>query len=1020
MKLRKNTSPIWLSEITQQIIHKEYPQLVSLRTHDSWTSKLGQNVPKSIRVVLIIFVVGVVLNEFFIWQEWIFSTYDLDSQRAADVLASSLEYLAGLVGIVLPIVLIIVEFVSKDRGASSLVDIYLEKTNLKTTAIWALTLLAIEATLMAIFRANIVKNAPLILYAIFLFTLLNLAVIFETGMTIWNLRRSLSNTFLVETLLEKLKFEIKRSQKIEVEYRISRIANVELFQQFGLERNLGEQQPQNTIALLATKTGSIEDIQLPVFHKFIYLVATSPEMAHMTKLVHDTVQENKPIAYLSSTMNERVEELQRTLNESYKLGKGKKTNQVNDNVKTLLTQVKQTVETSIKEENKLFFDELMPMYRQIFELGIHLPLPPSTEWLSDFLFRGWSANTIAIWHLRDFIETAARSKNREFIDSLSYEILKIASLMIENSHKAVDPNLTEILGLYIHMYYFSYRHENDLGVNRSYFYLTRDIVDRIWSSSLENLHKDIQAVKNHYEILNHILGTLSRILKQSLLNHDLDTFSLLLNSMKPDELLAHFSLRHSFFHDYDLLLQKLGESSESEKQDIYLQIEALRLVENISDHAQRYFDNFVTLLAAYICEGYEKDEITINQFESFLSILEPYLPSIEKTVRILSELVNNGGLIGWDLFTRHPDTKRGYFPNSEDKTFLFYCLRGMHFLSKEEVNITLSLNLSSHLSRIEETSNRIAEASAKWLQTSLFASIDRELLELARSWVALNETINQRWQDTRDTQIIESELDSEKITIFKEALESAIEEASQNSYRTVLASYGKVTYGETLKNQIQDRQFGEKLYFTQLYEDDNFARELGRLYGNSIVRGGDNYLIHYLVQNSRNLPTSKKWDNLQPYFDRAINQFNNNTYKVSCFLVPHNRHLFRWLQCTPNFVEHYRLEIAGISPMVEGLYYGIPVYEYFPRDNDVQYVLALDLEKAVELRIGDPRTEIRTLTEEEIRQILDSKPDRVRKELLLRIVVEASQPFDIEALDRKAIVRMQLKLPANERSIFVD
>lgn len=1010
MEIHDNKSPVWLSELAEQNFRDEYPQLALLKTHDSWLKILTQNIPQSFLWAIIIFVLGFVLNESFIWQGWVISSYELDSQRVADILASSLEYLAGLVGIVLPVILIIVEFVSKDKGASSLVDIYLDKTDLKTTAIGALILLGIEAFLMAVFRANIIKHPKWLFYLLFLLTLLNLAMIFETGKTIWNLRKSLSNRFLVETLSAKLTTEIRLSQKIEVEYRLGRLTNLSIYQSFGLERSQYGSQPQNTFPILSTKTGMVEDIRLPELQNFAEFIEVSSEKAYMTKLVNDSIQEGEAIAYIPSSMNVHGAELQALLGKAYRVSEVGEISNVNEEVKTLLTQVKQTVETAIREENKLFFDELMLVYQQIFELGAGLPIPPSTEWFSDFIFRGWSANQIAVWHMRDFVEIAARSRNREFIASVSYDIFKISSSMIRNSNVIVDNNLSDVLGLYVFMYIFSYKYENELGINRSYFYLTRNIVDRVWVNNLENSKNNIQAVRNHHTILSHILRTLAKILHEAFLNHDGTTLTSLLNLMQSRELLAHFHLERSFSREHSLL-NRLEESTGIERRSVEKQIEALRLIRDIPPYAQGFFSDLVFLAVSYLCESFEKDEITAQQFERTFSIFQPYLVSIEQTIVIFGKLVERDSILGFNLFTRHPDTKRGFSSNDEDKLYLFYCLRGMELLSKNhDAPTTLSMNFKHQLPRLEDTCNRIVEASTKWSQTPLFLGVEGELTESARQWHKVNEELSERWQVEREDQIINSALDGNKEQIFAEAVNQSIYEARKISFQSLLEENDRVSISNDLKKRMWVWHFVEKEFFTELYQDENYSQELGRQYGNGIVRSIDAYLIQGWISNSRYLRSRKDWKTFQPYFERAISEINEQGFQLSYFLVPHSRHLYRWLRNTPGFVEQYQIELENKLPMLEGFYNAIPILSYFPENADQHFLLAVDLERAVQLKIGQPIVEIRNLTDNEIKSRLDKNPNETRRNLFLKISAKASQPFDFEVLEREAIVRMKLKL----------
>ncbi|MEZ4594101.1 MAG: hypothetical protein R3D55_23615 [Chloroflexota bacterium] len=1013
--MRKNESPVWLSEIVSQNFQENYPLLASIKIHNDWREKTRQNFPLSLRLALIVFFSLTLLNEFFVWQGWIISTYSLDSQQAADILASSLEYLAGLVGIVLPIIFIIVEFVSKDKGASSLVDVYLDKTDLKTTAIWALIFLAIEAAIMAIFRANILifVHPKFVFFSILLFTLLNLGIIFETGKTIWNLRNSLSNRFLIETLSSKLATEIRKSQKIEVVYRLSRRANLNIYEQLGLERSQYGQQLQNMIPILSTRTGVLKDIHLLQLQEFSQLIETTSERAFLAKLVNDSVQKDDVIAYVPSSLSIQTEEIHQMIENCFILREEQdETNTTNDEVKTLLNQVKQAAESSIREENSLFFDELMSVYHQIFEMGVGLPIPASTEWFSDFIFRGWFANRIAIIHLRDFVEVSARSKNREFIDNLSYDIRKIAISMIQNSNVLIDDNLSEVLGLYAGMYYFSHKYKNDLGINRSYFYLTRNIIDQIWDNYVHALSKEenLQAIKNLTLILNHVLETLSKILHQTFLNQDEATLTSLLNIIQPKELLASFHPPPTIHYQYYILQQRLEEASVAESRILNEQFEALSLVRNIPEHVDHFFNQVVFLAISYLCESYERDEITIAQFVKTYSIFERYLLSAQQTILMFSKLIENQSAFGWHLFTRHPDTRRGYFPNDEDKLFLFYCLRGMILVDQNEAQVATSVNLRHQLSRIEETCNRIVTASSDWLQTNLFVGIETDLSTLAQTWIELNHEVNERWQAEYKDQIINASLDITKTQAFANAVQQSIIEGSRNSLMMLLESMSTVIRSDETEKKIIVWHYVEKEDFTELYIDSSTSTSLGEQYGNGIVQSINSSLIHVWLSNSKYLPTRKDWKTLKPYFDRAINPLSEMGSAPSFILVPFARQLHTWLSATPGFLHDYQVPDAETIPMLRGFYNGIPVLEYYPEDGESLYILCIDLNNACQVKIDDPITEIRELTDQEIDRALSNNPEKTRRDYLLNVSVKAIYPFDIEILDRDAILRLKIKL----------
>lgn len=289
--------------------------------------------------------------------------------------------------------------------------------------------------------------------------------------------------------------------------------------------------------------------------------------------------------------------------------------------------------------------------------------------------------------------------------------------------------------------------------------------------------------------------------------------------------------------------------------------------------------------------------------------------------------------------------------------------------------------------------------------------MESDLAELAQKWIQLNKEIAQRWQINYEDQIINSDPDVNKIKTFTEGIEQAIQEGGKASFRVLLDRFGQLNVCDNLEKQIQLWHFIERKYFVELYEDDNYARELGKNYGFGIVRTGDIALIQFCVSHSRDLPTRKDWKGLQLYFDRAIERLSSKNYKLSCFFVPHHFELYDWLANIPDFTRQYEATVLEELPSYRGSYKGYPVYDYVPDSNATHYILAIDLEKALRLNIGKPVTEIRNIKPEEIQQALSNNPEKNKKEFLLSVSVKASQPFDFDLLDREAILRMKLKLP---------
>jgi hypothetical protein len=215
----KKRTPIRLTELIDSQMSAKYPGLEDSKLHN-FISRFNLPIPILSVITVAIFVVFWGSNEFLTSRGIVFDTYTLDAESASDILISYLGYLAILIGIVIPVVLLIVPYVEGVR-LGSVMDIYLDRIGVKKAMVLAVAMLALESIAIWVVRAHFVPDVKPLFYLTLILMLLNLSVLLETTLVIKRVIRMLSTRSLVNALLTKLTLEAKKSQHGEIRYRLN-------------------------------------------------------------------------------------------------------------------------------------------------------------------------------------------------------------------------------------------------------------------------------------------------------------------------------------------------------------------------------------------------------------------------------------------------------------------------------------------------------------------------------------------------------------------------------------------------------------------------------------------------------------------------------------------------------------------------------------------------------------------------------------------------------------------------------
>ena len=1000
----KKQPPHRLTEIVESQMRAKYPGLEENRLH-SFFSRFRIPIPVLAWVAIAVFLVFWGSNELLLSHGIVFATYSLNSESASDILISSFDYLAILIGIVIPVVLLVVPYVEGVR-LSSIMDIYLNRIGVKQATVLAVIVLALESLAVWLAKTSVVNSEKALLYLTFLFVLLNLTVLLETARVIRRVIQMLSTRSLVEALLDKLTLEAKKSQQSEARYRLNRLASANLYKMLQIKKVPVFFRPLDLIPISLPSAGLIQDIDLPALTQLVNklqhpALAQGEEKILVTRLVGDDILGNQVLAFISPKESDQAGEIQKLLSKAFVLGKNSRDT---GELQNLLEQVKSRTEFAIREHDEELFERMLGVYTTLFNLYIDLPLPPSADPIPGF-FRGWSAIISAILQLHEITKTASRDGDDKTISHLTYFIHNIAAMVIFHTEERLSESFPNVLRLFITMYDVSFNARNQTGMGQSFYYLTGDLVDQTWTRKLQSVQDNLQAIQNLYTALADILQTQAELLRDMVRNQDVENFKLLVYKMQPDEQLAYFTVIIPDRGERFRLQNQLLEAPLEQRTSLEQRLEALTMVEGIRRKASSFFAELLFVIAGYMVEGYEQHEFTPEYTNQILRIIQQskYFCTFPKTVDLLRELTAPSAYFEWNWFNRHPDTKQTFSPDDERKYLLFYCLNGI--VQQLEIEAPLSADLQARLPRIKQICEHIAATASIW---QLILGIDALRIEqLAKDFIEINQRICDAWQTDKENQVIAADLDPEKIAIFSKKVISTIETAE--GLRPLLKRYGRFNIVSDIPGKLMwgvNIWAQDKEDFTAFSQGVNLIEDSGVEFGSRLVQIERDNLIHQCIAAARSFRTRKDWTTLEPYFTAALAEFQQAGYQAGLILVPHSLQ-YELFQNLPGF-ENPEANPDAI-PGLRGYYQSIPILGwYFGKTEPI--LLFWDIAKAFQLDVEKPVIEVRPLTDAERAKILKENPHVKERKLLLSVGIKVAEKFRLSWIDKRAILKQPLKL----------
>jgi hypothetical protein len=484
----------WLSEAVQASIRQHYPSLIpdgGRQWLRRWLKALRQSF---IVWAFVAFIVFVVANELCLHWGFVTATYELDAQGASNLIAAFIDYLAAMLGIVIPLVILVIEFLGRDF--STVINIYLERTRIVRTATSTLVVLALHGFGLLVLSANFTSYDKFYFYACVLLFLLNLAVLIEVGFSLNKVREFLSEDFRIQAFLDCVDLAVREDLYEELRVRYISIYARQLKEFAGLgDLQPFSGEPENVRPLVARRSGTIKDIHTSRWKKFSQALSAHKDerqkvTGYIVEFVGKPVTKNEPVVYVASE-NRSIATLQQLLTRSLRIGRGPVAKR--GDILRLLRHLKQITQTTAREENDERFIRFLDVYVCIFDLGMQFPAPPIDN-IFAALFPGWGVTRTITQQLADIIDTAAQSKNERIIRAVASRLFMVVEKAISRSDLQVSASLGDVLRLFIRIYYCSWRHHNQAGMKAAHSFLTDHAIGGVWVNKLGSVYSDQESV----------------------------------------------------------------------------------------------------------------------------------------------------------------------------------------------------------------------------------------------------------------------------------------------------------------------------------------------------------------------------------------------------------------------------------------------------------------------------------------------------------------------------------------------
>ncbi len=917
--------------------------------------------------------------------------------RIENAIATSAQVLAAITGLVLPLVILFVEFYG--RTVSSVIRTYLKGTGLFLVMFWSLLVTALDILTLATAHLGLISTVQVATGLLFALVALTVGVIFD----VWLVVRKTVNVASVETLSEILKNtldeSILQSFDEELDYRLRRRLFIQILDRLRVKRILPiPPLPNQMVAIVSTGQGIFRDVNLSEFERFV-------EMARQTaadgkerlpvlfnKLPGDLVRRGESLVYVSSLVDSK--EIQRKLQHCLILGRDIERT---EDPRLFLDQLKDLTISAAEQHIESQFESLFDLYARALELNAEfVEPPPASDW--DFIREWWVITLVGI-ALHDVLRVASKSG---FAAHCCYGLYVAASHAVSRRNaKAFEL----VVSFFETIYLYARQATDEAGVYHSFNYLSRDLIDDILGVGHSVTAYALDRTSQTGTLLGSVFRVLFNILYQTVKDRDLPTYQRLWKRLQEPELFAHYPLLRGSLINRQVALKsqlRIDSSTNINNADVASELQFIDQLLLLPQDTQKALMQGRMVVGGYLLRSYAEGTLTIELFQQFLKPLEPSFSNIHVLAAVLEQAFKMPAHRGfWSRFQGLPDTRQVISFDPMFDQLRCYCVIGIRLLAQREdsSHIPEVEFVGHHLDRIKQICEDIQQNATMWKP---FLLLD-DLGAIVGQFLEFNREIARHWQHLQEDQVIASPLTVDRINEYTRALLEAW--SSQAEIRSLLPE-SRIEIVDRLQGRGQLARiyalFDKAAFVTK--QENGLAHEMGHLDGSRLAHYESNWIVEGLASKAPVLPTKKGWSSLQPYFELGLKRLQEKGFEPDIILIPWGCD-YRLLVSLPEFVpQHARQHQFKLSGL-HGFYKDIPVVSW----KMPPHVLIVDLKTACELWIQRPAIHVRMPIEQEIAKLKERNPELDDRKLALSVVRLADGKLSLRSVESKALAKLSLK-----------
>jgi len=941
----------------------------------------------------------VIVNNALMKWGIIVSYYTVDHDSASKLIIASLGYVVGTMAIVIPVLILIVQFIVNDQNTASISDVYIDKTRIRHTINYALVWLAAHIIFMIPIELKMINGSEILFYILVGFAIFDLVLAYEIAAAIKNIKQTLSWDFVFRTLLEEISNALDYAIEEEARYRLTRKTHFEQLQAHNLSSSINNKilSIRSMKPVLAKKTGYIADVRLGKLKKLSILQendTTHPQIV-MTKFATELINKNEPIGYVAQEI---------PLAKAAKLMSGSldiRTRKISTNeFPKLLDPLKEIARRSIIDANLTQFEETLRVYGSILSKSYSVNLPETHEWLSQSF--GWSGHRSITSDLDELIGEATQQSNVRFIHQIASLIQQISAMIIHSNSDKADEYLRQMVERYLVIYRECGKGQSIEFVSRSYIFIA-EFADSLLLSDLMKLLKNSlsssEKVKQAETKIHIVYNVLQRLVYESFIIRDWSTLNTLLKISQPQECLNYL--------DYHL---RAGGSEQIEDEQERLEfegsnpsiahltaMEGLSIAKEIPSKIENAHIRLTILVYAAALERYNLGELSLEDTKEVAGKIKPYLPEYKQLLHSLSQWLESAFSDPiMSLFTLTPETNRSYFLDYYGKLNWLYAIYGIENIDELEKEGKLAYPTEGFIENLERWNQSIASSPEKWCK--LLGFDKNEIKDRSGRFLALNEKSQDNLSLAKIKSVAVSSLDESKLNKIKEDITSNVTSVSVIQKRVLNENHSSDGDNTVIGNEIPvtiNYKTSKNYWIQESDPITGLYSTLPQQLIGCLQVEFDRLAAHKLLKMACLCPSNAALQTIEMYMDAALEQLSTQGFEADCILIPQHlklgefsffrESLEKTIESSSRFSNNGDLEShQGFQGMWDD---SIVIAQYNCSFEKHPYILVANLANAVDVKLTDVQLEINDISDEDKAKISKAQSYDQSLEKLLNIQI---------------------------------